>query len=82
MNRDRVKGTIDEVIGTAKRKAGKRTGDTPLQVKGITQQVKGRLEKTLGKAKDVVHKASNDCDSHAEDGLEYSTAEAKRTKSD
>jgi len=54
MNRDRVNGTIDEVVGSAKRKAGKWTGNTPLQVKGMAQQVKGRLENALGKAKDAV----------------------------
>jgi uncharacterized protein YjbJ (UPF0337 family) len=54
MNKDRVNGTIDEVVGSAKRKAGKLTGNTPLRVKGIAQQVKGKLENTVGKAKDVV----------------------------
>jgi uncharacterized protein YjbJ (UPF0337 family) len=54
MNRDRVKGTVDEAVGSAKRKAGQLTGNTPLQVKGIAQQVKGKLENTLGKAKDAV----------------------------
>ncbi|MGB6691340.1 MAG: CsbD family protein [Terracidiphilus sp.] len=58
MNRNRVKGTIDEVVGSVKRTAGKLTGDTPLQVKGIAQQVKGKLESALGKGKDVVHKAN------------------------
>jgi len=54
MNKDRVKGTVDEMVGSAKQKAGKLTGNTPLQVKGIAQQVKGKLENTLGKAKDAV----------------------------
>ena len=54
MNKDRVKGTIDEMVGSAKRGAGKLTGNTPLQVKGMAQQVKGKLENTLGKAKDAV----------------------------
>jgi uncharacterized protein YjbJ (UPF0337 family) len=54
MNRDRVNGTIDEVVGNAKQTAGKLTGNTPLQLKGIAQQVKGKLENTLGKAKDTV----------------------------
>jgi uncharacterized protein YjbJ (UPF0337 family) len=48
MNKDRVNGTIDKVVGSAKQKAGKLTGNTPLQVKGIAQQVKGKLETTLG----------------------------------
>jgi uncharacterized protein YjbJ (UPF0337 family) len=54
MNKDRVKGAIDEVVGSAKRKAGELTGDTPLQIKGIAQQVKGKLENTWGNAKDAV----------------------------
>jgi uncharacterized protein YjbJ (UPF0337 family) len=58
MNKDRMNGTIDKVVGSAKQKAGKLTGNTPLQVKGIAQQVKGNLENTLGKAKDAVRGAN------------------------
>jgi uncharacterized protein YjbJ (UPF0337 family) len=58
MNKNRVNGTINEVVGSAKRTAGKLTGNTPLQVKGIAQQVKGKLENTLGKAKDAARGAS------------------------
>ena len=54
MNSDRAKGTIDEMVGSAKRTAGKLTGNTPLQVKGMAQQAKGKIENTLGKAKDAV----------------------------
>lgn len=53
MNKDRVKGAIDEKVGRAKQKAGDLTGDTSLQVKGIAQQVKGKLQNTWGKAKDA-----------------------------
>ncbi len=49
-----MNGTIDEVIGSAKKKAGKLTGNTPLQVKGMAQQVKGKLENALGKAKGAI----------------------------
>ena len=34
MNKDQVKGIIDEVAGSAKRKAGELTGNTQLQVEG------------------------------------------------
>jgi uncharacterized protein YjbJ (UPF0337 family) len=54
MNQDRVNGTIDEAVGSAKRKAGQLTGNTPLQVKGMAQQVKGKVENTLGKAKEAL----------------------------
>lgn len=58
MNSNRVKGTIDILAGSAKRKAGKLTGDTPLQIKGIAQQVKGKLEDALGKAEDGFHEVT------------------------
>lgn len=54
MNQDRVKGTIDELVGSAKQTAGNLTGNTTLQVKGIAQKVKGKLESALGRAKDAV----------------------------
>ena len=57
MKGDRVKGTIDEVVGSTKRKMGEWTGNSPLQVKGIAQQVKGKLEIALGKTKDAIHEA-------------------------
>lgn len=58
MNSDRVKGTIDILAGSAKRMTGELTGDTPLQIKGIAQQVKGRIEDALGKVKDGLHEAN------------------------
>jgi len=60
MNKDRVKGTIDELVGSAKQKAGELTGDTQLQVEGAVQQVKGKVENAWGKAKDVVHAANEE----------------------
>jgi len=54
MNKHRVKGTADEILGTAKRKLGELTNDKPLQVKGLAQQVKGKLESAWGQAKDAV----------------------------
>lgn len=60
MNKDRLNGTFDQVVGSAKRKAGKWTGDTRLQVAGIAQQVKGRLESAFGKVKDRAVQANPD----------------------
>jgi uncharacterized protein YjbJ (UPF0337 family) len=64
MNADRVKGTIDEVVGSAKCKVGGLTGDAKLQVEGAAQQVKGIAENTWGKAKDVLHDAIENTDMH------------------
>jgi uncharacterized protein YjbJ (UPF0337 family) len=54
MNSSQVNAKVDEVVGSIKRNAGRMTGNTPLQVKGIAQQTKGKLEGALGKAKDIV----------------------------
>jgi uncharacterized protein YjbJ (UPF0337 family) len=58
VNSNQVNAKVDEVVGSIKRKAGKVTGNTPLQVKGIVQQTKGKLEGTLGKAKEMVAQAN------------------------
>ena len=58
MNRNRVNGAIDDVVGGAKRKVGNLTGNTPLQVKGAVQQVKGKLQNAVGKVQDAVGEAN------------------------
>ncbi|MGD0546251.1 MAG: CsbD family protein [Terracidiphilus sp.] len=84
MNRDRVKGMIDEVAGCAKRKAGELTDNTRLQVEGAAQQVKGKAEGAWGKAKDAVHDAiagtEVHLDAHVKLGLQDSTADASHSK--
>jgi len=57
MNKERVKGAIDETVGSAKQEVGKVTGNTGTQVSGAVQQVKGKVETAVGKAKDAVHDA-------------------------
>ena len=66
MNKDRMKGTIDKVVGSAKRKAGELTGSTKLQVEGMAQQVKGKVENAWGKTKDVVRDAMENTEVHAD----------------
>ena len=59
MDKDRVKGTIDDAAGRAKRQVGEWTGDTGTQVEGATQQVKGKAEKAWGNLKDAARDAGN-----------------------
>jgi uncharacterized protein YjbJ (UPF0337 family) len=59
MNKERVKGAIDEVAGSAKRHFGSLTGNTGTQVRGAVQQVKGKAETAVGKLKDAVHNAKD-----------------------
>ena len=84
MDKNRVKGTIDEVVGNAKRKAGEWASDPKLQVEGIAQQVKGKLENTWGKVKDAVQEANAESgvqhDTHVRVDIAYSAAKDKRGK--
>jgi uncharacterized protein YjbJ (UPF0337 family) len=60
MDKDRVKGTIDDAAGRAKRQVGEWTGDTGIQVDGAAQQVKGKVEKAWGNVKDAARDAADD----------------------
>ena len=59
MDKNRVKGTIDEVVGGAKRQVGKLTGNTGTQVEGAVQQLKGKVENAWGNAKDAARKGND-----------------------
>jgi uncharacterized protein YjbJ (UPF0337 family) len=84
MNKDRVKGTVDEVAGIAKRKAGELTGNTQLRVEGMVQQVKGKVENAWGKAKDAVQDANEEAaiehETRIEVALECAASEDKTGK--
>lgn len=58
MDKDRVKGAIDDAAGRAKRQIGEWTGDTDAQVEGAAQQVKGKAEKLVGNVKDAARDAA------------------------
>ena len=84
MNKDRVKGMIDEVAGSAKRKAGELTDNPKLRAEGMAQQVKGKAEGAWGMAKeavrDVIEGTEVHLDAHVKLGLKNSTADADSKK--
>jgi uncharacterized protein YjbJ (UPF0337 family) len=59
MDKDRVKGTLDDTAGRVKRQVGEWTGDTNAQVEGTAQQIKGKTEKAVGQVKDAVRDAQH-----------------------
>jgi len=83
MNRDQVKGAIDEVVGSARRAAGELSGNTRLQVKGMAQQVKGKVEGAWGNAKDAVRDAVENTEVHIDTHVKFSRkdppADSERT---
>jgi uncharacterized protein YjbJ (UPF0337 family) len=66
MNKDTVKGTIDDAAGRAKRQVGEWTGNTDAQVDGTAQQIKGKVEKAWGNVKDAAKDAQSDADRERE----------------
>ena len=60
MDKDQVKGKIDDAAGRAKRQVGEWTGDTKTQVEGAAQQVKGKVENAWGKMKDAARDAKDE----------------------
>jgi uncharacterized protein YjbJ (UPF0337 family) len=59
MDKQRVKGAIDEVVGNAKRQVGGLTGNTGTEVRGAAQQIKGKVETAVGKVKDAARDAKD-----------------------
>ena len=60
MDKNRIKGKMDEIAGRAKRQAGEWTGDTQAQGEGTIDEIKGRAENAWGKVKDSARNARDD----------------------
>jgi uncharacterized protein YjbJ (UPF0337 family) len=56
MNKGQVKGRLNEAAGKAKELAGKVTGSTKTEAKGILQKNAGKAQAALGDAKEDVKK--------------------------
>jgi uncharacterized protein YjbJ (UPF0337 family) len=59
MDKDRVKGAINDAAGRAKRQVGEWTGNTNAQVEGAAQQLKGKAQKVVGTVKDAARDAAS-----------------------
>ena len=58
MNKDKVKGAVDDAAGRIKRQAGEWTNDPNAQMEGAAQQIKGKAEKAWGNVKDAARDAN------------------------
>jgi uncharacterized protein YjbJ (UPF0337 family) len=66
MDKDRVKGAVNDAAGRAKRQVGEWTGNTNAQVEGSLQQAKGKVQKAVGTMKDAARDAKTDLDKERE----------------
>jgi uncharacterized protein YjbJ (UPF0337 family) len=64
MNKDQIKGRVEQATGKVKQAAGKVVGNERLQTEGMASQVKGKVQAGFGdakehakdKAKDLINK--------------------------
>lgn len=54
--KDKIKGKVDQVAGTAKEKAGRATGNPDTQDRGTAQKVGGKIRDKVGDVKKVFGK--------------------------
>jgi len=64
MNKEQVKGAVQEIVGKAQEEAGKLVGSKTQQLKGLGNQIAGNAEKNLGEAKALVNEAVKDASQH------------------
>jgi uncharacterized protein YjbJ (UPF0337 family) len=60
MNKDQVKGTVNDAAGRAKRQVGEWTGNTETQAEGSAQQLKGKVQKAWGNVKEAANQVKDD----------------------
>lgn len=56
MNKDQVKGGLEEAKGKVKEVTGKVVGNKRLEAEGDVEQVAGKIQKTYGDAKEQAKK--------------------------
>jgi uncharacterized protein YjbJ (UPF0337 family) len=66
MNKDQVKGKMNDIKGRVERQAGEWTGDTESQIKGAGDQIKGKVQQGVGKMKEAGERAARDVRSKGE----------------
>lgn len=59
MNKDKVKGKTNELVGAGRRKTGDVTGNESMEAKGAAQQSKGKGQQVVGAVKDKVEDLKN-----------------------
>ena len=60
MDREEVKGKVDQGVGQTKETLGRMTDDPALQAEGEYQQVKGKAREGVGKVRDAAGNIADD----------------------
>jgi len=65
MNKEQVKGAMNDAAGRAKRQVGEWTGNGDKQAEGAAQQLKGKFQKTVGNIKEAAKQAKDEVNREA-----------------
>ena len=57
MDKDRIKGSVEQAKGSVKEAFGKVTGDAKLEVEGGNEKAAGKAQSAVGGVKDAVRDA-------------------------
>ncbi|HXB20623.1 MAG TPA: CsbD family protein [Candidatus Solibacter sp.] len=60
MDKDRIKGKMEDMGGRVERQVGEWTGDKKAESEGAAHQIKGKVRHAVGKTKDAVRDAAGD----------------------
>jgi len=60
MDKDRIKGKMEDISGRVKRQAGEWTGDRKLENEGAADQLKGKTRNMVGQVKDAGRDLADD----------------------
>jgi uncharacterized protein YjbJ (UPF0337 family) len=60
MNKDQVKGRVEEATGKAQKNMGDAFGSKEHQAKGMAKEAEGKVQKNYGDAKEDVKDAADD----------------------
>ena len=82
MDKDRVKGAVNDAAGRVKRQVGEWTGDRNAQVEGATQQLKGKAQKAWGSAKDAARDASQSVHRTSGTGMQHESVLEREREAD
>jgi uncharacterized protein YjbJ (UPF0337 family) len=82
MDKDRVKGAINDAAGRAKRQVGEWTDNGDLQVEGAAQQIKGKAQKVVGQVKDAARDAASNLDRKTKTDLDIEQQRERERESE
>ena len=59
MDKDQIRGAVDQAKGTVKEAVGKTIGDKKIETEGVVDKLTGKVESAVGDAKETLRDAVN-----------------------